>query len=90
MLSKAVAETVQALRDAGRLEKVDAAVVAACEMLSLLIDADPENDKLWREFRAYVVLLTAAGSEKGDDAVDRLLAALAAPVPAPLEHPQDS
>ncbi len=73
---RAVAETVRALRAAGRLEEVDRAVVVAAEALADAVDAVPDSAPLWREFRAALRDLMEVGRDAGGDDLDALLSGL--------------
>ena len=46
-----------ALRDAGKLESVDAARATAAQALADAVDSDPTNASLWREYRASLEML---------------------------------
>jgi hypothetical protein len=78
--SVAMAATVAALRGAGRVEDVDAAVVQMALGLAESVDADPGNAALWREYRAVEERLRGLGDGGSDDEFVRLLAELHAPV----------
>ena len=43
---------IGALREAGRIERVDEAVVMAARALAAQVDEHPDNAALWREYRA--------------------------------------
>ena len=77
---RAVAETVKALRDAGRLEPVDRALVVAAETLADAVDAMPENASLWREFRASLSDLREVARDTAGDDLDALIDGLRAEV----------
>jgi len=78
--AEALAETVDALRAAGRLENVDAATVAVAEGLAAAVDADPTNASLWRELRAAVETLRGVGAESStDDAFAQAIASIMRP-----------
>lgn len=78
----AIETTIEALRQVGRLEPVDAARVALAQALADAVDADPSNASLWREYRAaesalrevddsnqddFALLLDALSAEVGDN-----------------------
>ena len=75
----AVEESIRALRDAGRLESVDAAKIAAAQSLADAVDADPSNASLWREYRAAELVLRETNDTNTDEFA-QLLAALSAEV----------
>lgn len=58
-------KTLRAMKAAGQLEDVDAAVIALAKGLAAAVDADPANGALWREYRAALVALREAG-DAGD------------------------
>lgn len=60
-------QTLKALEAAGRLTDVDLALVALARGLAVAVDAEPENAALWREYRAALVALSAAGADNIDD-----------------------
>lgn len=65
--------TLAALADCGRLEAVDAAAVEVVRSLAAVVDADPSDAALWRQYRDALAALT-----EGDDVADsRLEEALA-------------
>lgn len=65
----AVDRTIRALRKAGRLEPEHEALEVMVRRMAKAVDADPENDKLWREYRQGVAMLMAAteGGDAGDE-----------------------
>ena len=73
--SQAIAATVAALRDAGRIEPVDEALVVMAAGIAAAVDADPGNASLWREYRAVELRLREIGG--ADDASDDFSRALA-------------
>jgi hypothetical protein len=48
----ALVEMLDSLRDAGRLERVDAARVQIALRLARAVDENPENVGLWQQYRA--------------------------------------
>lgn len=60
-----MASTIDALNGLGRLEPVDAALVANARSLAAAVDADPTNAQLRREYRAMIEMLFEVG--KGTD-----------------------
>jgi len=79
----AVELMLEALRDSGKLENVDAARATAAQALADAVDSDPTNASLWREYRAslemlrllsdgsvdeFAKLLESLSSEMGDPA----------------------
>ena len=75
----AIEQTIEALRTAGRLEKVDNARIAICQSLADSVDSDPSNASLWREYRAAESALRAANDQTQDE-FTTLLASLSAEV----------
>lgn len=73
---RAVAESIRAMREAGRLDPIDRARVVACEALADAVDTDPANASLWREFRAALADLLEVGRKDGIDDLDALIAGL--------------
>jgi hypothetical protein len=72
----AVARTVMAMRDAGRLTPADDALVAAIEGVASLIDAGAQDANMWREYRMMLKQLAEVGAaDGGDDDLDELLEA---------------
>lgn len=65
--------TVHQLRDLGRIESVDEALVAAALGLAAAVDAAPDNAALWRQYRGAVADLRGVGSDGDPDAVQALL-----------------
>jgi hypothetical protein len=76
---QAAEETIAALRDAGRIETVDSARIAALQSLADAIDADGNNASLWREYRAAEAALREV-TEDGTDELATLLTGLSATV----------
>jgi hypothetical protein len=74
--------TIRALRQAGRLEAVDDALVAGFRTIAAAVDADPGNASLWREYRAFEARLRETGDHVDDDLAD-VLRAMSAPVGDP-------
>ena len=70
----ALDETIEALRSLGRLEPVDAALVALCESAASAVDASPGRAALVKEYRECLVLLHGLNSDGGG--LDELLAHL--------------
>lgn len=67
---RAMQATIRALRELGRLESVDEAMVAAARTLARAVDRDPGNAALWREYRAVEDRLRSA--EHGNDELNAL------------------
>ena len=74
----ALAVTLAALRELGRLEAVDDALVALCESTARAVDESPGRASLVKEYRECLVVLSGLGSED-DSALDVLLARLGGP-----------
>jgi len=74
--AKALAATLKALRDLGRLELVDEAVVALCRSTAKAVDQFPERATLVKEYRECLVLLSDVGVSDGSDELEALLEAL--------------
>lgn len=77
---RAVNATVKALRDLGRLEPVDTALVVSAQGLADACDADPTNAAMWRELRAALQSLLAVGDGNPDDDSAAFLSELRASV----------
>jgi hypothetical protein len=70
---EAMRSTVDALRAAGRLELADDALVAMALGLAAVVDSDPGNASLWREYRAVELRLReTGGADAGDEFTDAL------------------
>jgi hypothetical protein len=76
---KAIEETIKALHDVGRLERVNTALIAICQSLADAVDLDPDNASLWREYRAAESALRATDDQTQDEFTS-LLASLSAEV----------
>lgn len=72
-----------ALADAGRLEKVDEALVGLCRGLAAAVDVQPQTAALWKEYREALTALRSAGNERDTDAFGDLLAELRSSVGDP-------
>jgi len=75
----AIDKVIEALRQLGRLESIDAARVAAAQTLADAVDSAPDNASLWREYRAAEQELRGSGGEV-DDEFTKALEALRAPM----------
>lgn len=75
----AARRTIASLRDAGRLELVDEALVQVVLSLAAAVDNNPESAPLWREYRAAVHALGSVG-ESHSDPIGDLVAGLFAEV----------
>lgn len=87
-IAEAASAVVEALRDLGRVEDVDTALLAAYLKLASEVDDAETKDRagLFREFRAYDAAVRALGGDDDGDGIAELLAQLSAPVehaPAP-------
>jgi hypothetical protein len=51
--------TLAELRGAGRIDRIDAAVVQALKSMAKALDKDPANAALWRQYLAALRELTA-------------------------------
>lgn len=60
---QALEVTLAALRDTGRVENVDAALVQALGSMAEALDQDPSNAALWRQYRETLGELTADDSD---------------------------
>lgn len=80
--SGAAEAVVQALRDLGRVEEVDTALLTAYVRLAGEIDDAETKDRagLYREFRAYDAAVRTLGGAADGDGLDSLLAHLSAEV----------
>lgn len=59
--------TVHALRELGRLDRVDEARVVTLVALADAVDADPANASLWREYRAAEGAVRELSAEDSDE-----------------------
>lgn len=75
----AAEETIAAMQAAGLLEEVDAARVATLRTLATVLDQQPDNASLWREYRAAEQSLRSTTRDEPDDFTS-LLADLSAEV----------
>lgn len=73
----AVNTTLAELERMGRIETVDAALVAAARSIATALDENPHNAQLWKAYRETLEGLTG-GDGDGDDLAD-LLAELGSP-----------
>lgn len=76
----AVEATIVALTELGRVEPVDAAVVAAARALADAVDAAPDHASLWLQYQRALETLRSLGATETDNSFDRLLEQLRAPV----------
>lgn len=72
--SEAVEETITALEDLGRLEPIDAALVALCRSAASALDEQPGRAALVKEYRECLIALLAVGMDHDGDALADLLA----------------
>ena len=70
--------TVAALRELGRLERVDEAAVMTFVTLGDAVDADPTNAALWGQYRAAEEALRGLGIDGKDDPFAQFVAELSA------------
>jgi hypothetical protein len=63
---------IDQLRHAGRIERIDEAVVMAARALAAQVDDKPDNAALWREYRAAEQTLRGI-STYADDAFSLLI-----------------
>jgi hypothetical protein len=73
MNSDALERTIEALGGLGRLEDVDAALIALCRSTAKAVDDCPSKATLVGEYRECLVLWGSAG-EGGTDAFEDLMA----------------
>lgn len=64
---KGLERTLKALVAEGRLSDADEADVALARSLADAVDGDPANAALWREYRAAVATVKAAGLDGASD-----------------------
>ena len=76
---QALTKTVQELRDAGRLDLIDAARVRIALGLAAAVDSMPDNPTLWREYRAAEKALREE-TETNADPFDALIKSLSSPM----------
>jgi hypothetical protein len=67
---------VAAMRDAGRLERIDEALVRSVLSLAEVVDSSPTDSRLWGQYQAAVRELRCTGPEVEYDEVDELVQAL--------------
>src|SRR6185369_15969718 len=72
---RALNATLKALRELGRLEPVDEALVALCRAAADAVDERPAAGVL-KEYRECLLELAKVGLDGGDSELDSLLAAL--------------
>ena len=66
--NRAAAETtIKAMRTAGLLEDVDAARIETLRTLATVLDGQPDNASLWREYRAAEQALRSNTRDEPDD-----------------------
>lgn len=73
---EAIDEMIEALRAAGRLERVDTARVQIARRLARAVDENPENVGLWQQYRAAESALREVGTNDDVDSLQELLRAL--------------
>ena len=78
-------QVIDALSDLGRLETVDAALMAAARSLADAVDSAPDNASLWREYRAALAELRAVGGEVDDELFSTL-----ASLRTEVRHPENT
>ena len=66
----ALVEMLDALRDAGRLERVDSARVQIALRLARAVDEHPENVGLWQQYRAAENVLREVTNDDVDGLAD--------------------
>lgn len=98
--TEAVAATIAALHEAGRIQDTDAALVALAESLAEAVDADRcggcnqcagcgtrgQTAALWKEYRAALVALSEVGSDDLDDDTLTFRASVSIPSRSPVGH----
>ena len=68
--------TVSAVRGLGRIDAVDAALVATFELLASAVDHDPSNAALWGQYRQAEATLRGIGGDVDDDTFAQFVAGL--------------
>jgi len=66
----ALVEMLDSLRDAGRLERVDAARIQIALRLAQAVDENPENVGLWQQYRAAENVLREVTNDDVDGLAD--------------------
>jgi hypothetical protein len=66
-VARALARTLKALRELGRLEAADDALVELCKSTAAAVDEMPGRAALVKEYRECLVLLAGLGTDGGDD-----------------------
>lgn len=60
---------------------VDASpLVQACRSLAVVVDSEPSNASLWREYRSFLEMVVTGVDDDLPDAIDELLAELRTPL----------
>ncbi|HWH31457.1 MAG TPA: hypothetical protein VNU01_02165 [Egibacteraceae bacterium] len=75
---RAIAITLRALGEAGRLEAVDEARVTALRTMAVALDLNPFNSQMFREYREALEGLMVDDSDSGG--LEELIAAMRSPV----------
>lgn len=70
--SSALERTLSSLDEQGRLEEVDAALIALCRSTAAAVDEVPDRASLVKEYRECLILLGGLGTDE-PDALDNLL-----------------
>ncbi len=70
---EAVERTIETLEGLGRVELVDAALLALCRTAADALDAHPERATLVKEYRECLMLLSEVGADDDHDAFEELL-----------------
>lgn len=82
MIRDAAGKVVESLRDLGRVEPVDEALLSAYLQLAAEVDDSDTKDRagLYREFRAYDAAVRALGGDDDGDGIADIIASLSAEV----------
>ncbi len=75
----AAERTIAAMREAGTLDQVDAATVAAFLSLASAVDAPDARADIWREYRAFSAALREAAAGASDDDTTAFLISIQTP-----------
>jgi hypothetical protein len=76
---KAAEKTIRSMESAGLLEPIDAIRIETLRSLATMLDQQPENASLWREYRAAEQSIRSATTHEPDEFAS-LLADLSAEV----------
>lgn len=79
-MRRAVEVALGAMEDLGRLEQVDAGLVASVRVLASVLDHDAGNAPVWAQFRGVLADLRGLNVADDDPELERLAAEMRAAV----------